>query len=823
MSTEEVEEDYSHLSLDDRLNHKLWKVRLNAYKELNDNFITYPNDNSNDIYWNDPNLFNKFILDSNVVSQEQAILALNSFLNNNTKSIISKTSNSTINNQLSLWLPSLAEKGLTSTRSITKDNSQICILKLISFDNSILDSIELLLPLLIKKLPKLLVSTLFIINKIILSFNFININGNLFNDLLVKLIENLPKLASHADKNVRLQSMTLIATIYQNNLIETHNYKILLQELLIEKLKPIQQRDLEKLISSNNKNDDNEILKFQWQIKEEAIDNNNKDSNIKVDEDGDTIMGMEEIVQPIEKNDFNPSALLPEQTILDKLPENFNERINSNIWKDRVEVLQELYDTTLISIKKLKSNNQDYSTLLTTLSHIVNKDANVQAVTIASQSIQIILEKLQLTNLPKNYITIVFMPLLERTKEKKPSVIDSIKKTLITIVKFFNPIDLNNEDLLQDILKFMNNKIPQTKFEVTSLFDHILLQNFNNPKAKKILLNYINNDELIQSMIKIVNDTQPNIRNIGFESFAHLIKIMGNQPAINESLDKIDKMKKKKVMDLVQKLPSPEMKANINGSSTTSTNNNNKQSVLPAKRGPSSPLKKSNNKISTTPPKSRGLLTSRSLVMPKANENKIQSPKLQKSQVMDTKSQNELDHLRLEKQIWEKDMHDLKNKTNSIINEKNQLFTENESLKKQLKLSQTQYHDINLQLRSKDLQLNKLQDKVKQLEEQGSNNHFSRPPSAHIENNNLISTRSSTFNSNIDHKRSNVLSSDSKLERRQSASSDDLPNRVNSLQLNTNINDTFLNEESWKRAARVTALLKERIEKMRDKSRDSDI
>lgn len=852
--SEQDDIDFTKLSLEERLSNKLWKARVHGYEQLAENFQKRANSPEAAVHWRDPSMFQQYLADPNVIAQEKAIVALSTLLDSYYNGNISIPNNANLPLVYSSWLPTLVEKGLSSTRNLTKVNSLNCILKVTTFDQSILQPIEILLPILTNsKLPKVIIAALTALTELIKSFSFVNIDLNF---LLQQLLENLPKLASHADKNVRSQTMNLIVQIFD----KTGQDEFLLQDLLLDKLKPIQQRDLSKLFDNIKLNGDQNDSTgtygknyFQWQRDQMQLegqtalkDFSNNDEFI-IDEEGDTMMELNlkkfNSSQKSSSQDIDPFSILKEQSILDKLPENFNERITSPKWKDRVEVLQEFYDNVLSKAKKLKATSQDYSFLISTLSSIIHKDANVQAVTIASQSIEAIIEKLRLPGFNKNLVTLCFVPLLERTKEKKQSVIDSIRLTLHSIVKYYNPISSNNtEDLLQEIFKFMKHKIPQVKMESTMLFNHIL-KSYYSKDTVNILSKYLI-DEIVPIVTKVVNDTQPTIRNVGFESFAILTKMFNDTNSyeiFRDSFDKLDNLKKKKIEEIVSTLPEFTISNNNNNNNNNgliasgktkltpamSNNMNNSflnKSTIPSKRGPSSPLKKLSNKV-TPPPKSLSTTNPRIALPTKSlNVNRNPPPMEYMNDEKRIKLELEIETLKKDKQDWLKERHDMINQLNNIQNKQNELLNETELLREQLKTSQTNLHEKNLQLRSRELQLNKLQDKFVQFEEQ------SKPSSSNSNGNILSSTnfeaRSSNFSNDHNIMSKTMNSSNNMIDqikhtRTESASSDDLPRRVDLLQIDSssNVNDTFVNEESWKRAAEVTSQLKARIERMRAKAR----
>ncbi|GAV49827.1 hypothetical protein ZYGR_0R00690 [Zygosaccharomyces rouxii] len=846
------EEDFTRLPLEQKLDHKLWKARLNGYQELNQNF----KGGKGQEHWRRPELFGKYLMDSNVVAHEQAVISLETFL----KEVDVPAKGIDLKTIFEIWIPALAEKGLSSSRATTKEKANECIIVLCSLDRSIMQSVELILPFCEKKMPKLVANSLHSLRELIKSFGLTNCNSQ---QLLPQLLAPLAKLAGHADKNVRSETLGLIVEIYKC----TGRNKAFLQELLLDQLKPIQQRELDKLFTaadSENPQDQASRL-FVWQRREQE--------NSAKDHDGDTIMEQQfsqghgtsaapasvpaAAAPPVP---IDPLDLLPEQTILDKLPENFYSRLSSSKWKDRVESLQEFYDRVLVPLKKLKFHKEDYSELLSALGHVIQKDANVQAVSLAAQCVSEICQKMKNTNFNKHYVGFVFTPLLERTKERKTTVVETIRNALQALCRQQYPLASHghNEDMLQEILDFMKHKTPKIRQETTLLFIFNLKQlgqQLGGNGAKKILQKYLP-DEICPAVTKIVNDTQPAIRECGFECFAVLIKILSRKE-LHFELEKLDNLKRQKIQDHLDKLPElessvesePTAAASATATATPTTaaaQSSTEASTIPSKRGPTSPLKKSN---SPNVPKSRVLLTSRTLGTPPANAPLQPAATTTSRTQAQAQFNTELTKLQKDKSEWIQERHQLLSQVNKLSNSQTQLVSENEALREQLKLSQTNLHERGLQLRSKDLQLTKLQDRIAQLELDLRESHMqmqqrqlssSEPASAISTNLGVRSISSSSMDPTS--ATGNGYSNRSKHLRTPSESSDDLPRRVDSLQLSSSqpgvagvtgslsnpvatttttssSSSDAINEESWKRAAEVTSQLKARIERMRAKTR----
>lgn len=856
--------DFTTLPLEQRASHKVWKARLNAYQELNNLFtqssvISPPNDVAN--YWLDPELFASYIVDSNVVAQENAIIALHTLLE-----YISQVPNVSTSKLRLQWIPPLVEKGLSSSRAATKAKATDCIMLLTQSDTSIQQTVNLMLPSLSNKLPRLVSSCVKCLATIIEEFGFINVSD--VNILLSEILEPLPKLSSHADRNVRSETMNLILQIYK------WFGKELLQELLLEKLKPIQQRDLGKMFEKYEGTipPKQQPRLFQWQKEQEQ----EQEQILQTDKDGDTLMGNllayqdtnASAIHSATKPAIDPFELLPPSVILDKFPADFQTRISSTKWKDRVEALEEIHNNVLEPVKKLAYKNQDYSDYLRVLANVIQKDANVQAVTIAANSVQLLCNSLR-SNFTRSYGAIVLVPLLERTREKKPSVNEAICSALDAVETY-----CGFDDCLEETLNYMKHKTPQVRIECTKFLTR-MLQGWKSdgPLQNQLLFKLL--PEVTTAVLKIVNDTQPTTRNTGFECFATLMKLVGERE-LADPLEKLDNLKKKKIYEYYEKVEVatgvgasvstikfvPETKTQVastrnpisNGTIPTSSSlsvpslRDPGSSTIPSKRGATSPLRMERNgtSIKNNVPSVKSRLTTRSLTTP--NDTPLNA--------------HELEELKLQKQKWLKERQELLAKMVTFQNQTSQLNNENAMLQQQVNRLQTSLHEKATELRSKEIQLSKAHDRISTLEQEletkNSTPHSSldtkpgpsfdtdlapgTPPLQRPSPSELSSLSANDryklpgfggnkYRDNTNSNNNGISGRFSPLRsgrvRTPSESSDDLPYRVNSLKLNSAekhssnaiSGSAFANDESWKRAAEVTSQLKARIERMRAKTR----
>lgn len=817
------EEDFSKLPLDERLSHKSWKARLNGYQQLQKQFQNaFPLPNEYVKYWSDPGHFHKYILDSNVVAQENALFALHAMFGKQIPHV-KDLSIFPIDNYINEWLSPLLTKALNSSRNKSKELSITCVMLLSSLDQSIqrvMENVILILP--IVRIPKLIASIISCINSLLVTFQLVNIEGPQLIELLNKLFMPLPKLASHADKNVRGNTMDLIVTLY----CLLGKDRTLLQETLLDNLKPIQQRELDKkfndpdlkLGDSTMDCETGEIIMFEWQRRERASnhdDSNDSNNNDELDADGDTNMD----INIPSVNKIDPLQLLPEEDLLSNLPEEFHSLIKSTKWKDRVDVLEELNENHLNKIKKLKTKD-DYGSLLRILSDIINRDVNVQCVTLAAEAVNSILKKLTRDAIHENYIVMVFPALLERTKERKPSVIEMVIKTIHTICEIYEPFIPGHESLiLKDLLIKLNDRIPGVKLECSKLLNE-LLGRCQIMDHEYMISNLIDGLKIQTTLMKLINDTQMNIRNVSFMIVAKLINLLGIE-YFQEFLDGIDKIKRRKIESMIngeEGKVNLKKKGNITGVNTNKnrdTNNthtntiNRLNKIIPNKRIATSPAIK-NDIMNRSPIKN---VTSPLISLKKTSPRAITG----------SKGSNSIGR--------DRPIRTLPSTTTTIASENHNERGQEDISKlhekiKQLEESNIGYKNkinelerkINQHINTimiKDTEIQQLKRQYEVISEQKQHEGVQPQQGPRLEQN-QIQFRSgvdvnNSSNNNVDH----------------------LPNKVRRLQIDPIRsrqapgaigpasqdvpNTTLATEESWQRAAQVTQQLKDRINKMRNR------
>ncbi|KGQ99777.1 hypothetical protein MG5_06260 [Candida albicans P57072] len=521
MSTEE--EDYSNLSLEERFVHKVWKVRLQAYEELATNIENSRNES--DPIFTSLSLDNlkKMILDSNVVAQETGYNTFNKFLIfGGNAANVSKLKNLGI-------IGSICEKGLLSSRKNTKEWSVESILLMIEISNDPNSIVEDILPYLTNRLPKLVTGCVSCLASIIENFGCKIISPK-------SIVPCLSKLFAHADKNVRNETTKLTIELYRwmgDALINA----------LFSDLKPVQQKDLTAAFEKE-KGTSPQQKRYTKKQREEierreqeaaaaaaaaaaATAGNGGGNGDDVDD-----VEMSDVNGVTDDNEYDPLEFVDPVEVLNKFPSDFDSRISSSKWKDRKEVLEEIIPILEKSPKLITTD--DYLPVLRIWAKCM-KDANIQVVQLAANCIEFVIKGLG--NEFSKYQSVVLTPVVERLKEKKPSVataLDNVLDALFNLSGFGNGV-------LDEAINGMKLKTPQNKIASANFVKRCLSTTKIPPKTSEI-------DAIMEVGIKLLSESQEPIRQAATEMIGTLMKITGPRE-LKPFLEKVDENRKNKIND----------------------------------------------------------------------------------------------------------------------------------------------------------------------------------------------------------------------------------------------------------------------------------
>ncbi|KAH7234174.1 hypothetical protein FSOLCH5_001960 [Fusarium solani] len=494
------EDDYSSIPLQDRFPHKVWKVRKGAYEEAAKLFEKSPDEADPCFrpFLNDPGLWNKAVLDSNVAAQQEAIIALCAFLKFGGRDCCLRTRNQTIT--------PIVEKCLSSTRAATKQNAIEALLLYIELDVAG-PVIEDMLPGLSNKVPKNVAATLHALTQIFHNYGCKIVDPK-------PVLKALPKAFGAADKNVRAEATNLTVELYRW-------LREAMKPMFWGDLKPTQQTDLEAQF---------EKIKAEGPPKQERLLRSQQEAIDAAPEGGEE--GMEGEEEGEDVGEMDAFDLAEPQDITKKIPPNFSDLLASSKWKDRKEAVDGLHQA--LNVPRIKET--DFNEITRGLAKCM-KDANVAVVTQAAFCIEALAKGLR-KGFAK-YRTTVMQPIMDRLKEKKATVADALGAALDSV---FASTDLT--ECLEDITAYLSNKNPQVKEGTMKFLIRCLRTTRDVPsKAEQATI--------CESGKKLLSESSPALRDGGAEILGTVMKIIGER-AMTPQLEGLDDIRRNKVKEFFE-------------------------------------------------------------------------------------------------------------------------------------------------------------------------------------------------------------------------------------------------------------------------------
>lgn len=207
--------------------------------------------------------------------------------------------------------------------------------------------------------------------------------------------------------------------------------------------------------------------------------------------------------------------------------------VKATKWSERKEAVAEL--SKLASTKRIAPG--DFTEICRTLKKLIT-DVNIAVAVEAIQAIGNLARGLR-TNFSGNS-RFMLPVLLEKLKEKKPTLADALTQTLQAMYKSGC---LNLADIVEDIKTAVKNKVPLVR-SLTLNWLTFCIESSN----KAILLKL--HKEYVPICMECLNDGTPDVRDAAFSALAALAKLVGMRPLEN-SLEKLDEVRKKKLSEMI--------------------------------------------------------------------------------------------------------------------------------------------------------------------------------------------------------------------------------------------------------------------------------
>ncbi|KAL3984838.1 CLASP N terminal family protein [Acanthocheilonema viteae] len=228
-------------------------------------------------------------------------------------------------------------------------------------------------------------------------------------------------------------------------------------------------------------------------------------------------------------------SLLSEVNVLAKLPEQFNEWLESKKWTERRDALQALVNE-MAKTPRLDSK-VDYFSIAQTLRNVLAKDANINVCALAAKCITGLANGLQtkFAQFATLYIPVIF----ERFKEKKSILRDPLIECIDAIV-----LTVNLDMLVDDLSDCFNKPNPQIKLQACNFIYRVMKNHSQTSAPKKTI------KALAPILVKFTADPDSEVREAACIGLGSIMRLTGDK-VMNTFLGNLqeDKIKMKKICD----------------------------------------------------------------------------------------------------------------------------------------------------------------------------------------------------------------------------------------------------------------------------------
>ncbi|SPO37750.1 related to STU2 - Microtubule-associated protein (MAP) of the XMAP215/Dis1 family [Pseudozyma flocculosa] len=503
-------EDFTKMSVEDRLASKAWKARVSAYEELVKSFARTSSDADPIFrtYARNPELIRAMVVDSNAVAQEKGVDAARAFV---------EFGGNAAGRTREVVVPSLVEKCLGSTRAGTKKNA-LELVMLYAENEDVMGCEGLtsdLLAGLKAKQPKVVAGCVAALKDLTRDFGHKQVKPN-------QILKKLPDIFAHSDKTVRAEGALLAQELYRciGAAIEP----------TISALKEIQAKELRQQFEAiEGKSTPTRFLISQRAVVEAAAaaaPAAEADAGGDAADDGAGGQDDEDDIDPYDLAD--PVDVFGSRDF----PDNLDEMLASKKWQERKEALEAVLKVMNSSLK-MKPDSR-FDGLADSLAHKITKDANINVVLVSCQCLEAMAKGLREGF--ARYKEKVVPPIIEKLKEKKASTVEVLAKTLDAI---FQTVSFS--DILENVLNGLKHKNPSVKTESIRFLVRCL-RTTRTPPAKGDI------KPIGDALVAAMGDGSPDVRDAGAAGLGTLMKLIGERP-MNAFLEPLDDIKKGKVQD----------------------------------------------------------------------------------------------------------------------------------------------------------------------------------------------------------------------------------------------------------------------------------
>ncbi|PWZ31965.1 Protein MOR1 [Zea mays] len=514
MSTEDEKllKEAKKLPWDERLQHKNWKVRNDANIDLAAlcDSITDPKDARLREFGP---LFKKTVADSNAPVQEKALDALLAF---------QRAADADASRYAKEVCDAIVAKCLTG-RPKTVEKAQAAFLLWVELEAAevFLESMEKAVKNKVAKAVVPAIDVMFQALRYVPGWFFFGSLICEFGTKVVppkKILKMLPELFDHPDQNVRASSKGLTLELCR------WIGKDPVKSILFEKMRDTMKKELEAELAnvSGFAKPTRKIRSEQEkELEEEAVPETSgantseeavADAPVEIDEYD--LVDPVDILTPLEKSGFWDG-------------------VKATKWSERRDAVAEL--TKLASAKKIAPG--DFHEICRTLKKLIT-DVNLAVSVEATQAIGNLARGLR-AHFSGN-ARMLLSVLLEKLKEKKPTMTEALSQTLQAMHKSgcFTLIDV-----IEDVRVAVKNKVPLVRSS-TLTWVAFCIETSNKATVLKL------HKEYVPICMECLNDGTPEVRDASFSVLTAIAKMVGMKP-LERSLEKLDDVRKKKLSDMI--------------------------------------------------------------------------------------------------------------------------------------------------------------------------------------------------------------------------------------------------------------------------------
>ncbi|KAI9015620.1 armadillo-type protein, partial [Hyaloraphidium curvatum] len=496
------QEDFSKLPLDELLGHKVWRARSTGYGQLADAFRRLDADDANG-YRKHADAVRKAVADANAVAQEAGLAAAVSFLEFGPPAVTGKTRKEVVG--------VLIDKCFASPRTGTRTKAIDLVLLYLEVE-AVDGMVEDLLKGSENKNPKTAACAVLCLCEGLKAFGPKIVE-------VKPVLKQLPALFGHNDKLVREEAFKLTVELYR--------WLGTALNPSLESLKPVQVKELQDAFAAlpPGRAAATRLLRSQ-QAKGEALAPQGAGA-----EGGPADAPAAVVEEPA----IDPLDLLEEVAVLDKIPGDFYSKLGSPKWQERKEAMESLLEV----LKAPKMADGRYHELVGGLGKHIG-DVNLFVVTLAANAIERLARGLRTAF--GHYKSAVVGPMLEKLKEKKPTVVEALAAALDAVFA-----SVTFAEIVEDLASASAHKTPQVRCESIKWLVRCLRTARKPPGKAEI-------KALGEMLMRTIEDPANEVREVSAEALGTMLRLVGER-AMMAFMDRLkeDKIRDAKVREFAER------------------------------------------------------------------------------------------------------------------------------------------------------------------------------------------------------------------------------------------------------------------------------